>query len=233
MKSESLVLTPLLTIDILSKSFGDRPLLAIENFQLQQSSAYVLTGMNGVGKTVLLRILAGLEKADILAWHFMGQPQVTRAYPAVMREAIVYVHQHPIMLNMSVAQNVSYGLRVRRYAKAEVAERTEQALLWAGLWDLRNRMPQGLSGGEKQKIALARAKILQPKLLLLDEPSANLDGQAREQIIALIPTLVAAETSVVMACHDRDLINLPSVHHVKLRDGRIEERTANISRRNS
>jgi tungstate transport system ATP-binding protein len=231
MKSESLALTPLLTIDKLSKSFGDRSLLAIENFQLQQSSAYVLTGMNGVGKTVFLRILAGLEKADTLSWHFMGQPQVTRAYPAVMREAIVYVHQHPIMLHMNVAQNVSYGLRVRHYAKAEVAERTEQVLLWAGLWDLRDRMPQGLSGGEKQKIALARAKILQPKLLLLDEPSANLDGQAREQIIALIPTLVAAETSVVIACHDRDLINLPSVHHVKLRDGRIEERNANLRRR--
>jgi tungstate transport system ATP-binding protein len=230
MMLEQVALPPLLSIDKLSKSFGDRPLLAIENFQLQQSSAYVLTGMNGVGKTVFLRILAGLEKADALAWHFMGQPQVTRRYPAAMREAIVYVHQHPIMFQMTVAQNIAYGLRVRHYAKAEIAERTEQALLWAGLWDLRDRLPQGLSGGEKQKIALARAKILQPRLLLLDEPSANLDGQAREQIIALIPTLVAAETSVVMACHDRDLINLPSVHHVKLRDGRIEERSTNMHR---
>jgi tungstate transport system ATP-binding protein len=230
MKSECLALPPLLSIDKLSKSFADRPLLAIESFQLQQSSAYVLTGMNGVGKTVFLRILAGLEKADSLAWHFMGQPQVTRTYPAVMREAIVYVHQHPVMFHMSVAQNIAYGLRARHYGKAEIAERTEQALLWSGLWDLRDRMPQGLSGGEKQKIALARAKILQPRLLLLDEPSANLDGQAREQVIALIPTLVAAETSVVMACHDRDLINLPSVHHVKLRDGRIEKRNANMHR---
>jgi len=225
MNLREIALPPLLAIDQLRKSFADRPLLAIENFQLQQSSAYVLTGMNGAGKTVFLRILAGLEKADVLAWQFMGQVQDARPYPAAMREAIVYVHQHPMMFQMSVAHNIAYGLRVRHYAKADIAERTEQALLWAGLWDLRDRLPQGLSGGEKQKIALARAKILQPRLLLLDEPSANLDGHAREQIIALIPTLVAAETSVVMACHDRDLINLPSVHHVKLRDGRIEERS--------
>ena len=156
MNLREIALPPLLAIDQLRKSFADRPLLAIENFQLQQSSAYVLTGMNGAGKTVFLRILAGLEKADVLAWQFMGQVQDARPYPAAMRDAIVYVHQHPMMFQMSVAHNIAYGLRVRHYAKADIAERTEQALLWAGLWDLRDRLPQGLSGGE-EKLARERS----------------------------------------------------------------------------
>ncbi|MGB7481920.1 MAG: ABC transporter ATP-binding protein, partial [Burkholderiaceae bacterium] len=81
-----------------------------------------------------------------------------------------------------------------------------------------------LSGGEKQRVALARARILAPQLLLLDEPTANLDGAAREQVIALVPALMAEGRSVVMACHDRDLISLPAVQRLKLRDGRLQLR---------
>jgi tungstate transport system ATP-binding protein len=81
-----------------------------------------------------------------------------------------------------------------------------------------------LSGGETQRVALARAKVLQPKLLLLDEPTSNLDGVAREQVIALIPTLVNSGSSIIMACHDRDLIALPGVQRLKLQDGRLQAR---------
>lgn len=219
----------LLVIHHLSKSYAEKQLLAIENLRLQTASAYVLTGMNGVGKTVFLRILAGLEKPDDCHLHFLGQPQTLSSYPKSMREAIVYVHQHPVMLTMSVTDNIAYGLRARGYTKKMIQETTEQALEWAGLSAIRHRLPAGLSGGEKQKIALARAKILQPHLLLLDEPTANLDGQAREQVIALIPTLVAQNSSVVMVCHDKDLINLPQVSHYKLRDGSIEDRSHKIN----
>ncbi len=214
----------LLYIEKLDKCFDHVALLSIADFRLDAAAAYVLTGMNGAGKTVFLRILAGLENADSFTGRFVGQAMNFQSYPKPMRDALVYVHQHPIMFVMSVEQNIAYGLRVRGVPKAEITERTQIAMEWAGLNSLAKRLPQGLSGGEKQKIALARAKILQPKLLLLDEPSANLDGKAREQVIALIPSLVAAGTSVVMACHDRDLIHLPGVHHLKLRDGKIEDR---------
>lgn len=97
-------------------------------------------------------------------------------------------------------------------------------MAWAGVRHLAASNPVTLSGGEKQRVALARARVLQPRLLLLDEPTANLDGEAREQVIALIPTLIHAGSSVVMACHDRDLINLPEVRRLKLREGRLEIR---------
>jgi tungstate transport system ATP-binding protein len=105
-----------------------------------------------------------------------------------------------------------------------VSERVDQAIAWAGVEHARATHPSKLSGGEKQRVALARAKVLRPKLLLLDEPTANLDGPAREQVIALIPTLLEAGTTVVMACHDRDLIGLPGVRRLKLRDGHTEYR---------
>jgi tungstate transport system ATP-binding protein len=98
----------------------------------------------------------------------------------------------------------------------------DQAIDWAGLAHLRGSRPAHWSGGEKQRVALARAKVLSPKLLLLDEPTSNLDGAAREQVIALIPALVQAGSTVVMACHDRDLIGLPGVQRLKLRDGSLE-----------
>jgi tungstate transport system ATP-binding protein len=137
----------------------------------------------------------------------------------------VYVHQHPIMFSTSVADNIAYGLRAHGAAKASIAADVERAIEWAGVAHARDTEPARLSGGEKQRVALARAKVLRPRLLLLDEPTANLDGPAREQVIALIPTLMEAGTTVVMACHDRDLIGLPGVRRLKLRDGHLEYRS--------
>jgi tungstate transport system ATP-binding protein len=145
-------------------------------------------------------------------------------YPQALRRAIVYVHQHPIMFSTSVFHNIAYGLLARGESRAGVAPKVEEAMRWAGVEHLRDTSPARLSGGEKQRVALARARVLQPRLLLLDEPTANLDGPAREQVISLIPTLLDAGSSVVMACHDRDLIGLPGIQRLKLRDGRLELR---------
>jgi tungstate transport system ATP-binding protein len=128
------------------------------------------------------------------------------------------------MFSTSVAANIGYGLAARGTPKAKAAQLVNEAMEWAGVAHLKDSDPSRLSGGEKQRIALARAKVLEPKLLLLDEPTANLDGAAREQVLELIPKLLDAGTSVVMACHDRDLIGLPGVQRLKLRDGTLERR---------
>jgi tungstate transport system ATP-binding protein len=217
-------MTPLLSIRNLRKSYRDRQLLDIEAVTIQPASAYVLTGANGAGKSTFLRILAGLESAETSDASFDGQAVQLTPYPRALREAIVYVHQHPVMFSTSVAHNIGYGLVARGIAKAEIARRVDEAMAWAGVNHLRDCNPNTLSGGEKQRIALARARILEPKLLLLDEPTSNLDGAAREQVIALIPTLTEMGSSVIMACHDRDLIALPEVQRLKLRDGRLQAR---------
>jgi tungstate transport system ATP-binding protein len=218
-------MSALLTVRGLRKRYGERLLFDIDTFTLDAASAYVLTGVNGAGKSTLLRVLAGLEQAEVGSAEFEGRAVALHPYPKALREAIVYVHQHPIMFSTSVAHNIGYGLVARGEPRAKVAQAVDEAMAWAGVERLRDTDPARLSGGEKQRVALARARVLQPKLLLLDEPTANLDGAAREQVIALIPKLLEAGTTVVMACHDRDLIGLPGVRRLKLRAGRIEYRS--------
>jgi tungstate transport system ATP-binding protein len=215
----------LLGVRGLRKRHGERLLFDIGTLQISTHGAYVLTGMNGAGKSTLLRVLGGLEFAEIDSLRFEGEDVLrVHPYPRALRKAIVYVHQHPILFSTSVAHNVGYGLGLRGVPKETIASMVEEAMAWAGVSHLHATDPALLSGGEKQRVALARAKVLQPRLLLLDEPTANLDGQAREQVIELIPTLAEAGGSVVIACHDRDLINLQGVQRMKLRDGHLEYR---------
>lgn len=220
-------MSTLLTIDWLRKSHGARVLFDLKDFTLDEGAAYVLTGVNGAGKSTLMRILAGLEAPDREAHATVtlrGRRMPLSPYPRQLRELVVYVHQDPVMFSTSVAHNVAYGLHARGLPRREIDTLVADAMEWAGIAQLRDTDPARLSGGEKQRVALARARVLSPQLLLLDEPTANLDGAAREQVIALIPTLVAEGRTVVMACHDRDLIGTPGVRRMKLRDGRLEYR---------
>jgi tungstate transport system ATP-binding protein len=214
----------LLSLHGLRKRHGERTLFEIDTLSIEAATAYVLTGVNGAGKSTLLRTLAGLERCEACTVEFEGRSMPLHPYPNELRRAIVFVHQHPIMFSTSVAHNIAYGLLARGTSRREAAPLVEEAMAWAGVAHLRDTDPTRLSGGEKQRVALARARVLQPRLLLLDEPTANLDGPAREQVMALIPTLLDRGSSVVMACHDRDLIGLPGIHRLKLRDGRLEVR---------
>lgn len=218
----------LLQVDGLHKRFGQRALLAIERLTIEAAHAYVLTGANGSGKSTLLRILAGLERASVAQVTYQGAACSLSPYPQVMRTGIVYVHQHPVMFSGSVAANIGYGLRMRGMAATQIAPLVEEAMCWADVLHLQGSPTATLSGGEKQRISLARARVMSPRLLLLDEPTANLDGAAREQVIALIPTLIEQGCSLVMACHDRDLINTAGVQRLKLRDGRLESRSPGV-----
>jgi tungstate transport system ATP-binding protein len=215
-------MSALLAVARLRKAHGSRQLFDIAQLALDEGAAYVLTGVNGAGKSTLMRVLAGLERGQAEGVSWLGAPQQLWPYPAAMRSAIVYVHQHPVMFSTSVAHNVGYGLLARGTPKQDVARKVAAAIAWAGVEHLRDADPVSLSGGEKQRVALARAKVMDAKLVLLDEPTANLDGAAREQVIALIPELIGAGSTVLMACHDRDLIGLPGVRRLKLRDGKLE-----------
>ncbi len=217
-------MSSLLTLRGIRKALADRVLFDIDCLELKAGQAYALTGINGAGKSTLLRVLAGLDTAEAAQVAWEGKPVRLAPYPGVMRRDVIYVHQHPIMFSTSVAHNVGYGLLARGESKVRVAAAVDEGMHWAGIEHLRASHPATLSGGEKQRVALARARILQPKLLLLDEPTSNLDGAAREHVIALIPALTARGGTVVMACHDRDLINLAGVQRWKLRDGRLEQK---------
>ena len=205
-----------------AKRFGHRVLFDDMQLELEAGSGYVLTGPNGSGKTTLLRIAAGLEAANDGRLGFRAHETSISEYPEAWRREIVYVHQQPYLFHTSIEKNLDYGLARRGMRQAEREARVREALVWAGLADRREVPPAKLSGGEKQRVALARAKVLNPTLLLLDEPTANLDGEARRQVLDLVTSLCIDNHTVVVASHDPEIIRLAILNRLYVSEQRIK-----------
>lgn len=212
---------PLLAISALRKCFGTRVLLDGAALVLEAGHGYALSGANGAGKTTLLRIIAGLEAADQGIIRFRGEAVSATAIPEYWRREIVYVHQQPYLFRTSVEKNLEYGLARRGVPRTERLARVGEALAWAGLADRREVPPQKLSGGEAQRVALARAKLLNPALLLLDEPTANLDGTSRKQVLELVTALCMDDHTVVIASHDPEILRLAILDRLLVGAGQV------------
>lgn len=205
----------------LVRQFGGRRVLDGISLSLARGQGYVLSGDNGSGKTTLLRVLAGLEAADAGVLRFRGEEAPQPRYPHAWRMRAVYVHQHPYLFHTSVAANIAYGLRARGEPRERCLAQVQEAIDWAGVREIADVPPQKLSGGEKQRVAMARAKVLAPELLLLDEPTANLDADGRRRTLDLLARLFGEGACVLIACHDRELIELPGVRRFHLEGGKL------------
>lgn len=214
-------MTSLVAVGAAAKAYDGKPLLDLGPLALAAGDLIVLSGDNGSGKSTLLKMLAGLEPADRLQMRFDGMEASAARYPRELRRHIVYVHQHPYLFNTSIADNIRYGLRLRGVERAERERRVNDAIAWAGVGHLLRIDPRRLSGGEKQRVALARAKVLDPRVLLVDEPTASLDAQARAQVIELLRKTATGDNCVVVACHDRELMELEGARRWHLEGGKI------------
>lgn len=164
----------LYTLSRVTKSYGTRTVLSIDELEIRRGEALAVVGPSGAGKSTLLRLLNFLEPVSSGEIRFDGQPiGGGEAAPLAVRRRITTVFQRPILLKRSVAANVAFGLglRGRRNSAAAVQAILEEV----GLTGLAQAPARSLSGGEAQRVALARALVLQPDVLLLDEPTANLD----------------------------------------------------------
>jgi len=215
------VRSPLLELRALRKAFGPRELFDIPRLEIEAGGAYVLVGPNGSGKTTLMRILAGLDRDARGRLFFCGEGVDIADYPERLRRSIVYVHQHPYLFHTSLRHNLEYGLKCHRVPDAERARRVEEAIAWADLQGQVATPPAKLSGGERQRAALARARALRPELLLLDEPTSNLDREGRAQTLALLAQLRDERRAVVVACHDEEVIGLEGFVRLGLEHGGI------------
>jgi len=192
--------SPLFKAEGIVKRFGERVLFDAASLELETGNGYVLIGPNGSGKTTLLRVLAGLDSAQEGKLVYRAREAAAAGpYPEPWRREIVYAHQQPYLFRTSLADNVEYGLARRGMARERRAALAAEALAWAGLAARHGVPPHRLSGGEKQRAALARAKVLNPVLLLLDEPTANLDGEARAQVLELVRALITESHTVRLA----------------------------------
>jgi len=212
----------IVTVREAAKAYDGKTLLAVDEITLSAGDLIVLTGDNGSGKTTFLKMLAGLERGDRFGLAFDGLEATAQRYPHELRRTIVYVHQHPYLFNTSIADNIRYGLRQRGTPSHERERLVREAITWAGVEAILDVAPKRLSGGEKQRVALARARVLEPRVLLVDEPTANLDGQARAQVIELLRRTATGDNCVVVACHDRELIELEGARRWHLAGGKIE-----------
>jgi sulfate/thiosulfate transport system ATP-binding protein len=164
----------------LNKRFGSFVAVNNVSFEIESGSLVALLGPSGSGKSTLLRILAGLESADSGSVWF-GDEDATNVHARA--RAIGFVFQHyALFRHLTVAENVAFGLDVRRVPKDIAQKRARDLLALVGLAGLEHRYPSQLSGGQRQRVALARALAPEPKLLLLDEPFGAVDAKVREEL---------------------------------------------------
>src|SRR5690349_4530094 len=187
------------------------------NLTLDGRARIVILGANGAGKSVLLRALHGLILPTGGTLRWAGQERRPNA------QAMVF--QRPVMLRRSTRANVEYALAVKGMNDAVCELRAREAIEAVGLSHLADRQARVLSGGEQQRIALARAWALKPRLLYLDEPTASLDPAAAAEVERIVGRIHASGTSVVMTTHNLGLARRFADEIVFLHEGRVTERT--------
>ena len=192
---------PLFAFRGIEKSFSGSKILRGTDLSLYPGKCILLSGKNGVGKTTLLKIIAGLETPEKVEIEYNGKINHWKKVVSSVRKEIIYLHQQPIMFSSSVESNVAYGLRFSSLNQKQRCESLEEALVWAGLMDVAKKKARTLSGGVQQRVAFTRAWILKPKVLLLDEPMSNMDDESQEKTFQLLERVKSAGMSLVITSH--------------------------------
>ena len=212
--------TPLYRLRGVVKRYGGRAVLALDELDVYEGERLALLGPSGAGKSTLLRLLNFLEPPDAGAIAYAGVAP-SGAIPLALRREVTTVFQRPFLLDASVRANVAYGLRVR--GRRDQA-RVDAAIDRVGLAGLAGARARTLSGGEAQRVALARAMIVEPRVLLLDEPTANLDPSNVGAIEAAVRELHRERgTTIVIVTHNLFQARRMSDRAALLLNGRLVE----------
>ncbi|MHC6154778.1 ABC transporter ATP-binding protein [Bradyrhizobium elkanii] len=192
-----------ITIEKLSKSFGNAKVLKGVDLKIENGSFFTLLGPSGCGKTTLLRSIAGFVAPDTGRIQFDGQDVTT--VPVHRRDIGMVFQDYALFPDKTVFTNVAYGLRARKLDRDEIKRRVAEYLDKVGLGAFAERYPAELSGGQRQRAALARALAIRPRVLLMDEPLSNLDAKLR---IAMRETILdlqrTSRTTTVFVTHDQE-----------------------------
>lgn len=197
---------------------GGRTILDRASVEIAEGPRTMVLGANGAGKSVLMRLCHGLLEptSGRVRWNEPDLPGEPR------RQAMVL--QRPVMLRRSAIANVELALRAAQVPREERGRRAREALERVGLAALAERPARVMSGGEQQRLALARAWALQPQVLFLDEPTANLDPSATREVEAIIQSIHAAGTKIVMSTHNLGQARRLGDEVLFLHQGRLAER---------
>jgi multiple sugar transport system ATP-binding protein len=189
---------------------------------IESGELMVLVGPSGCGKTTLLRMIAGLETADDGSIR-LGDRDITDLEPRDRDIAMVF-QDYALYPHMSVRDNLSYGLRVRKTPKREIERRVDEVAELLGLHDLLDRLPRALSGGQRQRVAMGRAIARRPQVYLMDEPLSNLDAKLRVRVRADLARLHAQlGVTTVYVTHDQVEAMQLGERSAVMRNGRIQQ----------
>ncbi|GAI82652.1 unnamed protein product, partial [marine sediment metagenome] len=211
----------IIKVEKLNKTFDHKVILNNINLKIQEKRVTCLIGPNGAGKTTLLRILNLLEKPTRGKIYYDGKDYHEVERLALQRR-MVLLAQEPVMFNTSVFNNVAYGLKMRK--KKDTKEKVERVLEMVSLSGMEDRSALTLSGGEAQRVALARVLVFDPEVIFLDEPTHNLDPISKKIVEDLIFHLKSeSQKTMVLSTHDLSLAER-FAHRVHfLKKGKIVE----------
>jgi len=212
----------MIRVSNVSKNFGSFAALTDVSVDLPAGSLTALLGPSGGGKSTLLRIIAGLEEADSGTIEISGTDS-TRLSP--QRRNVGFVFQHyAAFKHMTVADNVAFGLKIRKRSKADITKRVDELLELVHLEQFAHRYPSQLSGGQRQRMALARALAVEPQVLLLDEPFGALDAQVRKELRAWLRRLHDdVHVTTVFVTHDQEEAMEVADSIVVMADGKVQQ----------
>ena len=205
---------PLVEFKKICKSFktGDKETVICDNYDLavEKGELVAIMGKSGCGKTTILNMIAGIEPIDSGEYIFDGVPvKIRTASDGVKfrRNKIGIILQHFALINdYNVYENVELGLWESGLGEKEIRHRTHEMLESLGIADLRDKYPNKLSGGEKQRVAIGRALVCKPALLLADEPTGALDAETEAEIVALIKKInKETNTTMIIVTHDKEV----------------------------
>ncbi len=221
----SKVTNEIYNIKSITKSYEGKTVLNIKDVIVEKGYIYGLIGPNGAGKSTLLRLLNFLEETDQSQIRFLGKSleEIKRDKLNFQRK-MTLVFQKPTVFNSTVYKNVAYGLKLRGIEKTEVDQQVRKAVEMVGLLGQINQKAATLSGGEAQRMALARAIVLEPEVLLLDEPTASLDPRSGLEVERLI-TKINQEmgTTILIVTHNMFQAKRLSQKLIFLMDGEVIE----------
>ena len=195
-------------------------------FVLEAGSFTFLTGLSGAGTTTLLPLISIAEPPSRGLVTLFGYDLATAnrtALPALRRRIGVVFQDFRLINHLSAFDNVAMPLRIAGRHEADYARDVEELLVWVGLGDRMTAKPPTLSGGEKQRVAIARAVVARPDLLIADEPTGSVDSEIGARLIRLFAELNRLGTTVLIATHDRTLVERTRAREMRLVDGRLVE----------
>ncbi|NLF97554.1 MAG: ATP-binding cassette domain-containing protein [Candidatus Riflebacteria bacterium] len=211
-------------LDGVKRIHGGRAIVDIERLAIEAGKIYALTGPNGAGKTTLLQMLAFLDRPDTGTIRFVGGTvEYGEKHLQSLRRRVALVDQQPILFSMSVFANVELPLKLRNIKTVERKALVEEALRKVDMLAYSAAMGGRLSGGEIQRVALARALVCRPEVLLLDEPTSNIDKQHQPIIEDLIRKAGSEDgISIVFSTHNLQLVGQLANRHLVMESGLVE-----------